>query len=128
VIFGASVCCRGDCTYLVHAGKVGVYTTLLEEHDETAPDQELLHLATLKEGDFFGEQVLLTNDPRNATVVALTAVDLLHFSKPDLEAIMRTYPRIGDMLQHYHQQRNPRTIASLTSVLQPTEAEGKPIR
>jgi CRP-like cAMP-binding protein len=86
--------------------------------------QFLNHLLRVqKEGDFFGEQALLTNDPRNATVVALTAVDLLRFSKPDLEAIMRTYPRIGDMLQHYHQQRNTRTIASLTSVLQPTEAD-----
>lgn len=108
----------GDCMYLIKSGEVGVYTILLEagEGSPAETHQEQLHLATLKAGDFFGEQALITNEPRNATIIALTDVELLQFSKADLATIVINHPRIGELLRTYNQQRNTATIASLKSV------------
>jgi len=102
----------GDCMYLVKSGEIDVYTTLMEGEEI---DQEQLHLATLKAGDFFGEQALITNEPRNATIIALTDTELLQFSKSDLATIVINYPRIGELLRKYNQQRNTATITSLKS-------------
>jgi len=109
----------GDCMYLIKSGEVEVYTMLLDEKpgDATA-EQDRLHLATLKAGDFFGEQALITHEPRNATIVTLTDVELLRFSRPDLDAVVGCYPRVGELLEKYHHQRNSATIASLKSAFQ----------
>lgn len=108
----------GDCMYLIKSGEVGVYTMLMEEQHGPEEAQEPLHLATLKEGDFFGEQALITNEPRNASIVALTDGQLLRFSKSDLNTIVKNYPRIGELLEKYHHQRNTNTIKSLKTALQ----------
>jgi CRP-like cAMP-binding protein len=91
----------GESMYFIIAGEVGVYTSLTEagEGDETDTEAEPLLLATLKSGDFFGEQVLVTNEPRSATVTALTDVALLKFSKRDLAAVIQEYPWIESALQ-----------------------------
>ena len=77
-------------------------------------------------GDFFGEQALITNEPRNATIIALTDVELLRFAKSDLAAVVRSYPRVEELLKKYHQQRNTATIASLKAALQKLMAQGSP--
>jgi CRP-like cAMP-binding protein len=91
----------GDSMYFIAAGEVGVYTSLTEADDGSTPDtdSDQLLLATLKIGDFFGEQALVTNNPRSATVIALTDVALLQFSKPDLEAVIKEHPWIESEIQ-----------------------------
>ncbi|MBD3306385.1 cyclic nucleotide-binding domain-containing protein [candidate division KSB3 bacterium] len=91
----------GDSMYFLLAGKVGVYTSLDEAEEESGSDgkDEALLLATLKNGDFFGEQALVTNEPRSATVTALTDVTLLKLSKSDLETVMTDHPWIESTLQ-----------------------------
>lgn len=108
----------GDTMYLIKSGEVGIYTTLVESEGVSVikTDQEQLHLATLKEGDFFGEQALITKEPRSATVIALTNVQLLKFSKQDLAAVVKHYPRVGTLLKKYHQQRIADTLESLKSI------------
>ncbi len=106
----------GDCMFLIKSGRVGVYTSLMMEKETESPaeaDQRQLHLASLHEGDFFGEQALITNERRNATVLAITDVQLLRFSKPDLEVIVKNYPRIAEVLKQYHHQRTTDTMESL---------------
>ncbi len=117
-----------DCMYLITSGKVGVYTMLMvedEKSDLTLTDQKQLHLATLHASDFFGEQALVTDEPRTATVIALTDVHLLRFSKPDLEAIIRTYPRIRVLLQKYHQQRTTDTIEFLSAAFEQMASQAR---
>ena len=45
-------------------------------------------LATLEEGDFFGEAALLSGEPRNATVVAVDETELYVLGKADFQAVM----------------------------------------
>lgn len=108
----------GDCMYLIKVGEVGIYTTLVEDEGVSVikTDQERLHLATLREGDFFGEQALITKEPRSATVIASTDVQLLKFSKRDLAMVVKQYPRVGTLLKKYHQKRISETLESLKSI------------
>ena len=108
----------GDAMYVIKSGQVGVYTTLVEEQGVSViqTDQERLHLATLQEGDFFGEQALITRELRSATIIALTDVQLLKFTKHDLAIVVKHYPRIGTLLKKYHQQRISDTLESLKSI------------
>jgi CRP-like cAMP-binding protein len=45
-------------------------------------------------GDFFGEMSLLFNQPRNATVIAVMATELLELAQPTFEFILKEYPMV----------------------------------
>ena len=117
----------GDCMYLIQSGTVGVYTKLMLDHHGSPPEafdaDEQLHLATLQDGDFFGEQALITNQRRNATVIALTDTQLLRFARADLDAVVRAFPRIGQLLKQYHYQRTTATLESLHTAFQQKETQ-----
>lgn len=110
---------NGEEMYVIKSGQVGVYTTLVEEEGGVSvikADQERLHLATLQDGDFFGEQALLTHEPRSATIIAITDVQALKFTKHDLAVVIEQYPHIGALLEKYHQQRIADTLESLKAI------------
>jgi CRP-like cAMP-binding protein len=51
-------------------------------------------VATLRDGDFFGEIALVTDAPRTSTVTARTPVRLLVLTKRDFQRLMREQPRL----------------------------------
>ncbi len=91
----------GDSMYFIASGKVGVYTSLMEaaENSEESVKEEQLLLASLKSGDFFGEQALVTDETRSATVVALSNTNLLRLSKDALDNVISEHPWIESVLQ-----------------------------
>lgn len=52
-------------------------------------------LARLTDGDFVGEVALLTNQPRNADVIALADTSVFAFGRPALAAALKTDPKLG---------------------------------
>ena len=58
----------GDCMFVIQAGRVEVLKQT---------DGQEVHLATLEQGDFFGEMALFDREVRSATVRALDEVRLL---------------------------------------------------
>ncbi len=112
----------GDSMYFITVGKVGVYTSLTEAGEDDAGEvkEEQLLLATLKSGDFFGEQALVTDEPRSATVIALTDVVLLKFSKNDLVAVIKQYPGIESALQIEAFQNRMRKRLSILNQMTPS--------
>jgi CRP-like cAMP-binding protein len=52
-------------------------------------------VARLSDGDFVGEIALLTNQPRNATVTAVTDCNVFAFGRPGLAAALKTDPNLG---------------------------------
>lgn len=52
-------------------------------------------LARLMEGQFFGEMALLTGEPRSATVVALTDVDVFTIDKAEFHEVLVKNPAIA---------------------------------
>ena len=93
----------GDCMYFITSGSVGVYTLLLDADEQAAAgggnQDEPLLLATLKSGDFFGEQAIVSEEPRSATVIAQTNVMMLRLTKYDLDAVLQEFPAIESALQ-----------------------------
>jgi len=63
------------------------------------------HVATLREGDYFGEQSLVTGKARNATAVTLRPCELLELTKDDLDAFIEKYPRFGASLRAFAEGR-----------------------
>jgi small-conductance mechanosensitive channel/CRP-like cAMP-binding protein len=55
-------------------------------------------LATLSEGDFFGEMGMMTGEPRSATVIALTDVDCYRVDKDSFDEILRSRPEIAESI------------------------------
>ena len=49
-------------------------------------------IATLKEGQYFGELALLTDRPRSTDVLALTDIILLALSRDDFEEVLELFP------------------------------------
>lgn len=96
----------GDVMYLIESGQVEVLKG----------DGIPFTLATLTDGDFFGEMALLTGRPRNATIRALTDVDLWVLQKTDFDALLLKYPVLTITLSKVLGQRlssaNSRLIAS----------------
>jgi CRP-like cAMP-binding protein len=63
------------------------------------PDRRNFEVATLAEGDFFGEISSLSGRPRSATVVAASACELLELDRPTLDSIARTHARVRDVVE-----------------------------
>ena len=62
----------GDCMFVIQAGRVEVFKQI---------DNREVHLASLEQGDFFGEMALFDHEVRSATVRALDEVRLLTVDK-----------------------------------------------
>lgn len=62
-------------------------------------------MATFNEGDYFGEVALLTDQPRTASVVALTDLMLLSLSCADLEAVLAAYPQAAARIEAAAKER-----------------------
>jgi CRP/FNR family cyclic AMP-dependent transcriptional regulator len=82
----------------------------------TAEDGREAILASLKEGDFFGEMSLLDGEPRSATVRAVEDSRLLTIRREDFLAAMRKQPDLaltllGEMSRR--QRKSNRQISSL---------------
>ena len=72
----------GDEFFIIEQGRVQVELDDVAEADEPVP------VAELGPGDYFGELALLTDEPRNASVVALTDCALLSMSRDAFERFL----------------------------------------
>ncbi len=55
------------------------------------------HLATLRAGDSFGEMAVLSDQARNATIKASTAMNVLLISRHDFEKLRQSVPAFGEV-------------------------------
>ncbi len=65
---------------------------------------------TMSDGDFFGEVSILMGGSRTATVTAATRCELLELDRGTVRSITSTYPRVGQVLTDFCQERiaNPK--------------------
>lgn len=75
---------EGDACFIIESGSLQVSTAL--------DGQEL---ATLAPGAVVGELALLLDEPRSATVVALTDTRLLELRRSDLDTLMADHPALS---------------------------------
>ena len=79
----------GDKFYLIRHGEVEV---VVDEARKRV-------VARLTDGDFFGEQALLTGEPRNATVIATKTTLLYSLGKEDFQAAIADSDSLREELQ-----------------------------
>jgi hypothetical protein len=85
-----------DFFYIVLEGQVRVFVQVgYRERD----------LNNLGPGDYFGEQALLFNTPRSASVSAISPVILLRLSQEQFQDLLTEYPQIGMNLSATAQSR-----------------------
>src|ERR1041385_6408120 len=77
----------GSSMFVVHSGRVRVQ---VNENGRPRP------VATLNEGDFFGEMALFTGEPRTANVVALEETEVLEIEHA---AMKRVFDRNPDLVE-----------------------------
>lgn len=77
----------GEGLYIILQGKVDIFTEA-EDGKETV-------VASLREGDFFGDLSLLDREPRSASAIARDHSELLGFFRPDLTGILKRKPDLG---------------------------------
>ena len=82
----------GDTCYLVLSGEA-----------EVRRDGEVV--ATLRRGALFGEAGVLDRHLRNASVVALTVLEVLSMQCADLFALLERHPDLGDRLLADYRRR-----------------------
>jgi CRP-like cAMP-binding protein len=81
----------------------------------TLDDQSTVELASLGEGEFFGEFALLTGRSQMATVSAQTPMALLEVRQEVLELVAEEHPEIWDVLwDFYHARMLNNMLASST--------------
>jgi putative ABC transport system ATP-binding protein len=94
----------GDKFYLIRSGRARVSTldgTARIVAGSGAPARDASGgriLATLEEGDFFGEAALLSGEPRNASVLALEDVELYVLGKADFQAVIEASASFKEQL------------------------------
>jgi NTE family protein len=79
-----------DSMYLVQSGQVDVVVDA-----DVGLDREREPLASLGAGSFVGELGLLLNQPRSASLVAVTDSELLALSRADLDDLLARHPTIA---------------------------------
>ncbi|MBN2087451.1 cyclic nucleotide-binding domain-containing protein [Candidatus Peregrinibacteria bacterium] len=75
----------GDIMYIIKRGQVQVI-------------RDNAILAVLKDGQFFGEMALVSDEPRNATVKTVTDVEALILKKDDFKNLLETNPSIASIV------------------------------
>jgi len=73
---------KGDYYYVIKQGRCRVV-------QKPGEQQKMVALADLAEGDGFGEQALLSDAPRNATIAALTDGALMRLAKTDFDKLLK---------------------------------------
>lgn len=71
----------GTCYYIIKKGRVRVLKKMMEVFQE--------EVAMLTDGQAFGEEALLTGDPRNATVQALEDTTVWSLCREEFDAILK---------------------------------------
>jgi CRP-like cAMP-binding protein len=84
---------------------------------------ELVKLARLSEGDFFGEMAILSGAPRLATVTAETDVEILEISAEVLLELVRRHPHVATSLRRFYRQRLLANAMAVSPVFQPFSRE-----
>ena len=96
----------GSSMFVVHNGRVQVQ---VNENGRPRP------VATLNEGDFFGEMALFTGEPRTANVVALEETEVLEIGHGAMKQVFDTNPDLVESLSFIMTERRQGLASQIDS-------------
>ncbi|QRK04494.1 cyclic nucleotide-binding domain-containing protein [Archangium violaceum] len=83
-------------------------------------------VASVGEGEFFGEMALLSEGPRLASVVATERTVALELTRAQVERLVQRHPSVGQVLRSFHEERLLANVLRgnpLLSALTPAQRE-----
>ncbi|WP_224243128.1 cyclic nucleotide-binding domain-containing protein [Hyalangium gracile] len=96
-------------TFIVREGTPGSSMFIIVEGEVSvvrkSRDGQPVTVATLGEGELFGEMALLHEGPRLSSVVTTKDTVLLEFSRERMRAISERYPQLAEVLQRLYEER-----------------------
>ena len=90
----------GESMSIVSTGEVRA--TILRDGGRTS-------VATMRDGDFFGEMAVLSGEPRTATVTAVKSTELLELSREHLSEICARHPHVEAKIRLAYDERVSRS-------------------
>ena len=96
------ICITGD--YVFYAGDSGKRLYFVKRGTVEILLDDIV-VKTLNEGDYFGEMALLTSQPRNADVRAVSDCMLLSLGKDDMDAVLEAFPTAKTRFEHTVKER-----------------------
>ena len=106
----------------LHAGETGAeeLDKVIKDGDfavsTSGPGGEPVTLANLRGGDFFGEIALISDQPRTATVTALTGGRLMSLSREDFNRVAESHPGVLEVARAFLQKRAEETISTIMTL------------
>jgi CRP-like cAMP-binding protein len=97
---GITICREGedgDSLFIIGRGEVAITKQM--------PGGKEMWIRNLREGDFFGEFGFFTDQKRHASVKAITECEILQISHNELGKIVKTHPRVMEVLQNFFRKR-----------------------
>ncbi|HEY9074630.1 MAG TPA: cyclic nucleotide-binding domain-containing protein [Desulfobaccales bacterium] len=114
----------GNSMYIMVEGEVEITKRLTLELDEDTPKDRVMIRLNAEDGVYFGEMSLLENDPRSATVTALTDCRLLELHQKDCQELIQHDPAMGvklllrlAQLLSRHLRKTNQDVVKLTTAL-----------
>jgi small-conductance mechanosensitive channel len=105
----------GSSMFVVHNGRVRV------QINENGRQRTI---ATLNEGDFFGEMALFTGEPRTANVIALEETEVLEIGHAAMKSVFDTNPDLVESLSFIMAERRQGLAAQADPSAPTDESEG----
>jgi CRP-like cAMP-binding protein len=93
---------NGDALYVIMSGSVAV-----TQKSATGP----VHLATLREGEFFGEMSLLSKGKTMASVIAATPTSVFKLPHASFHELTRAHPQFLKVISSYAEDRREQNEA-----------------
>ena len=97
------ICIQDD--YVFYKGELGSSMYFMRRGIAEVLTSEGVVLASLREGDYFGEMALLADAPRTADVRAATDLVMLSLSSDDLQEILEVYPQARTRMRAKAEER-----------------------
>lgn len=111
---------KGDSIYIVVSGQLDIIAKDKKGNNVV--------LATLKEGDFFGEFGFFSNARREAGVRATTPTGILEIVKSDIDDIIARHKRVAEVLFNFYKERVVDRLMAISPIFEPlTPADRKAI-
>ena len=104
---------EGSSMFVVHNGRVAVQVS-----DRDTPRT----VATLTDGNFFGEMALFTGEPRTANVVAVEETEVFEIGHAAMKHIFETNPDLAESISWTITERQA-YLAKGSTAIQPSIAE-----
>jgi potassium efflux system protein len=105
----------GDSLFIIVEGVVNVQVRL--------EDNNVIEVARLGAGSFFGEMALLTGQDRTATVIALNETYVFEIIKADILPLLQRQPEASKLISKVLTERQLMTKSKMGNLLQDPQIE-----